>query len=331
MSFSPDDTLPTASLAAVCDAYGLGAPIETAFVARGAMGAVNKITSELAGRRRCWTVKRSYWGHYTEEAIRREVEFTEECRAVGVSGPRSIERIDGDGFVLTLDDQSEASTQYRVLDWLDGRVGSTDDSDTVEPMARWLAAIHRLAEDAGGQPIDPWFVRVDYQWDDLAARLAGSMPEVAEQLRLRRTDLLELTAVVNGAPQRGAVWCHTDVGADNLIWRSDGPWLIDWENSGPLVPRQELGSMVRGNGDRGLELYRAYRRADGPAGITEPDDLATSVAVQLNFLGVQSELLLNPDYPEQHDFARNAVGNVGSRLPTLAELEKRIVELNAAG
>ncbi|HEY9290429.1 MAG TPA: hypothetical protein VIP98_04025 [Microlunatus sp.] len=360
MSFTPDDTLPARSLAAVCEAYGLGTPVDTVFIARGAMGAVNKITTELDGRRQNWTVKRSYWSHYTEDAIRREVEFTEQCRGVGVPGPRSIPRTDDGSYVLTIDDQPSGddrpaiddhpgvgeqpgddqaergehpgtSTQYRVLDWLDGRVGRDDDPERIVPIAEWLAAIHRLAADTDGQPIDPWFIRVDYQWDELATRLDGSAPDLAELIRSRRRDLLELTELVNGAPQDGAVWCHTDVGAENLIWLPEGPWLIDWENSGPLVPRQELGGVIRANADRGIELYAAYRRAGGPAEFHQPSDLATSVAAHLNFLGVQSELLLDESHPEQHDFARNAVNKVGRSVSTMAELEKWIIELSAVG
>lgn len=329
MSFPAEATLPAASLAAICDAYGLGAPVETVFVARGSMGAVNRITTELGGRRRCWTVKRAYWNHYTEDAVRREVEFTELCRSVGVRGPRSIPRVDGDWFILTLDDQPDASTQYRVLDWLDGRVGDDRDHDTLVPISSWLAAIHRLAVDPSGQPIDPWFIRVDYCWDELAARLDGSAPEVAELIRVRREDLLELTELVNSTIHDDPVWCHTDVGADNLIWQPDGPWLIDWENSGPLVPRQELGAVIRAHANRGTELYAAYRRAGGPTEISQLSDLATSVAVHLNYLGVQSELLLDQTHPEQHDFARSAATRAGRDVPTLSELEKWIVDLKS--
>jgi len=72
----------------------------------------------------------------------------------------------------------------------------------------------------------------------------------------------------------------------------------------------------------------AYRRAGGPAEITEPGHLATSVAVHLNYLGGQSELLLDGTHPEQHDFAREQAGNAVHDLPSLGELEQLIDDLS---
>ena len=89
--------------------------------------------------------------------------------------------------------------------------------------------------------------------------------------------------------------------------------------------------MIRANADRGVELYAAYRRAEGPAKFGEPSDLASSAAVHLNYLGVQSELLLDENHPEQHDFARNAATKVGRSVPTMAGLEKWITDLAAVG
>lgn len=325
--------MPERSLAAVCEAYGLGAPIGTVFIARGSMGAVNRITSELHGVRRHWTVKRSYWGHYTDSDIAREVDFTERCRAVGVAGPRSIRRLDSaapDGaasFVLTLADQPDSDTQYRVLEWLDGTVASANDPSASTTMAGWLAAMHRLAVDPAPRRADPWFTRIDYRWDELAGALTGGEPELADLIRSRLDDLMALTDLVNNVTQHGAIWCHTDIGADNLLWCGDGPWLIDWENSGPLVARQELGSVIRGNPDHGLALYAAYRRAGGPAELSEPSDLATSVAIHLNYLGCQSAVLLDAEHLEQHGFARAAALSAGRTVPTQAELEQLIAGL----
>jgi len=331
MAFTAEDTLPTKTLARVCEAYGLGVPLETVFVARGSMGAVNRVTTELDGQQRLWTVKRSYWNHYSDESVRREVEFTEQCRSIGVRGPRSIRLVDGGGFVLSLDDQPAGSTQYRVLDWIDGSVGREGDPAAIRSIAEWLAAIHELAADAGAEPIDEWFVRVRFQWDDLAARLVSSEPDLAELVRSRRADLEDLTDLVNSTSHEGAVWCHTDVSPENLIWQPDGPWLIDWENSGPLVPHQELGCVVRAHPDHGVGRYETYRRAGGPATFSELGDLATSAAVHLNYLGVQAELLLDATHPEQHRFARAAAIDAARGAPTVGDLEQWIADLAAVG
>lgn len=328
MRLHPEATLPADSLAALADAFGLGEPLESTFIARGAMGAVNRISTLLHGERSFWTVKRSYWNHFTESDIRREVDFTSRCHSVGVPAPRSIQRVDGDGYVLALDDQCDGGSQYRVLDWVLGEVGRRDDSRTIAPITEWMACIHNLAVDPNGRPMDEWFVRVKYDWDDLAERLKERAPDVTELVRARSGDLRALTDLVNRTSEPGAIWCHTDIGADNLIWSQEGPRLIDWENAGPLVPYQELGCFVRSVGSHGVSAYRAYRRAGGPAEITEPAHLASSVATHLNYLGCQSELLLDDTHPEQHDFARAQVAKAAHGIPSLAILEELIEDFS---
>jgi hypothetical protein len=329
MVLLPEATLDPSTQTAIADAYGLGEPVDAIFVARGAMGAVNRMRTHLHGALRHWTVKRSYWNRYTEHEIATEVDFTSQCESVGVHAPRSIQRVDGGGYVLTVDDHPNAGTQYRVLEWVEGEVGRSDDPRTIPPIAEWMARIHNLAVDPAGQPIDEWFVRVTYDWDDLAGRLVRRAPDVADQLRTRRADIRELTDFVNATQESDAVWCHADIGASNLVWGHGGPLLIDWENAGPLVPHQELGLRVRSLGPSGKSAYHAYREAGGPGEITAVTHLASSVAVHLNYVGCQAELLLNDDYIEQHEFARAQVGGAAQSLPSLHSLEEWIEELSA--
>jgi len=314
----------------VADAYCLGEPLESTFIARGAMGAVNRITTRVHGERVCWTVKRAYWNHFNEDDIRREVDFTSQCELVEVPRPRSIRQMADGSFVLTVDDQPDGGSQYRVLAWVVGGTGDRDDDRTIAPITEWMARIHNLAVDPKGRAIDGWFMRVKYDWDELAKRMEDPAPDIADAMHARRADLRTLTELVNSTREPGAVWCHTDLGADNLIWSHDGARLIDWENAGPLVPHQELGSFVRSLGSRarGKRAYLAYRRAGGPAEITEPSHLASSVAVHLNYLGCQSELLLDATHPEQHDFAREQAGKAAHELPSLRELEHLIDDLS---
>ena len=294
------------------------------------MGAVNRITTRVHGERVCWTVKRAYWNHFNEDDIRREVDFTSQCELVEVPRPRSIRQMADGSFVLTVDDQPDGGSQYRVLAWVVGGTGDRDDDRTIAPITEWMARIHNLAVDPKGRAIDGWFMRVKYDWDELAKRMEDPAPDIADAMHARRADLRTLTELVNSTREPGAVWCHTDLGADNLIWSHDGARLIDWENAGPLVPHQELGSFVRSLGSRarGKRAYLAYRRAGGPAEITEPSHLASSVAVHLNYLGCQSELLLDATHPEQHDFAREQAGKAAHELPSLRELEHLIDDLS---
>jgi hypothetical protein len=325
----PDAMLPTSTLHGIADAYGLGEPENAVFVARGAMGSVNRLRTIERGERRYWTVKRSFWKHYSEEAIADEVRFTEHCASAGVLAPRSIPRKDTGGYVMALDDQPDGGSQYRVLEWVEGVAGQKDDPHTISTIAEWMARIHRLAIDPAGKPIDPWFVSVTYDWDELAGRLSQRAPDVAVQLRTHRADMLELTDLVNSTRETGAVWCHTDIGVDNLVWGNGQPHLIDWENAGPLVPHQELGCWVRSLGSLGKPAYDSYRQAGGPAKIDDVTHLASSVAVGLNFLGVQAELLLDDNHVEQHEFARAQLAGVAHGLTNLHALDQWIRELRA--
>jgi hypothetical protein len=327
MTLAPDATLDSSTQTAIADAFGLGEPVDAVFVARGAMGAVNRMDAILRGVPRYWTVKRAYWNQYAEHEIAREVDFTRRCDSAGVPAPRSVPRVDGGGYVLTVDDHPDGGTQYRVLEWVDGEVRRSEDSRSIPLFADWMARIHNLAVDPAGQPVDGWFVRVEYDWDDLAGRLAERAPDVADLLRTRRADIRELTDFVNTIQEPGAVWCHCDLGASNLVWGPRGPRLIDWENAGPLVPHQELGLRVRSLGASGKSAYRAYRQAGGPAEITDVTHIACSVAVHLNYVGCQAELLLDDEHPEQHDFAREQVGGAARSFTSLRSLDQWVKEL----
>jgi Ser/Thr protein kinase RdoA (MazF antagonist) len=306
MDMNPDSDAPlsASSLTAIADAYGLGEALETTYVARGAMGSVNCVGTVLDGARRYWTVKRSFWGQYSEQQITREVGFTRQCESVGVHAPRSIPRIDGQGYVLTVDDQSGIVSQYRVLEWVEG--------ETVDPV---------------GLPIDGWFVQANYDWDDLTDRIAPLAPDVAEYLRVRRADIQDLTDLVHATRETGAIWCHSDISASNLIWGDRGPQLIDWENAGPLVPHQELGCWLRSLGPVGKRAYLTYRQVGGSAIITDVTHIASSVATHLNYVGCQAELLLDDGHIEQHDFARVQVTGAAQSLPTLRDLDQWVKQL----
>jgi hypothetical protein len=319
--------LPARTLTAIADAYGLGEARGGIYVGCGAMGVIHRLDTVLHGARRYWTVKRSYWNQFTEHKITMEVDFTSQCESVGVPAPRSIQRVDGGGYVLTVDDRPNGGTQYRVLEWIDGEVGRSDDPRTIPPIADWMARIHNLAVDSAGHSIDQWYVHVTYDWDDLAGRLARRAPDVAEHVRTHRADIRELTDLVNTTQESGAVWCHTDIGADNLVWGHRGPQLIDWDDAGPLIPHQELGCRVRSLGPLGSAAYRAYQQAGGPAEIADVTHLASSVAVQLNYLGCQAELLLDDDHVEHHDFARAQLAGAVQSLPNLHVLDQLVKKL----
>lgn len=329
MVLQPDAELSTAAVEALVAAYGLGRPIGSEFIARGAMGAVSRLRTRQAGGERRWTVKRSYWDHYTEEALSAEADFTDRCRDAGIAAPRSLRRLDNNGFVL-IHDHLGRSTYYRVLEWVEGETATWENPHRLAHVMGWLATMHQVALDPGARPIDPWFTTVGYNWEDLAHRASSCAPDMPAQIRARMGDLTELTTLANAASEEGAIVCHTDIDPSNVIWAPHGPTLIDWENSGPLVPHQELACLVRAQGARALDAYRAYRHADGPAELSDPSHFATSIAIHLNYLGCQIDLMLDDDHPEQHAFARASAEASLRGLPDLASIEHLVNDLRAA-
>lgn len=324
MNLAPNDNLPEHWLHRIAEAYALGHPERGTFVARGAMGAVYRITCGTGRDARHWTVKRSFWNHYDDHAIAQEVALTTRCGEAGIRAPRSVQLADGRGYVLTLAYPLGPPAQVRVLEWFEGETGNPDDPQTIEPLAAWMATIHKLAIAPGDQDVDPWYAQVSHDWHELVDRLATPEPELAAMIRTRLHELDELTSLVNTTPQPKTVVTHRDIGAENLIWTAEGPALIDWENAGPLAPVQELAPRVRSLGDAGPAAYRAYRKHDGPATLTTIADLTCSVAIHLNFLGSQSQLLLDAEHPEQHTFAR-ANATAGARdIPTISSLEESL-------
>lgn len=329
MKLQPNATMDLSTQIAVSAAFGLGEPTDAIFVARGAMGSVNRFSTLLHGEARRWAVKRSYWDHYTGPEIAREVRFTNQCRTIGINSPRSIQQVNDGGYVLTVCDDSGGEAQYRILEWVEGDVGRSDDPRTIPLFAEWMAGIHNLAIDPVDHPIDEWFIRIKYNWEDLTSRLKQRAPDVADNLWAEANVLQELSEFVNSIEESGAVMCHTYMGPDNLVWGQFGPHLIDWENAGPLVPHQELGLWTWSLGPLGKQAYHSYREAGGPAEITDVTHLASSIAVILNYVGGQADLLLNDNHVEQHEFARTQLEGAGNNLPSLQSIDQWIKKLGA--
>jgi len=77
--------------------------------------------------------------------------------------------------------------------------------------------------------------------------------------------------------------CHRDLWADNVLPTADGGvCVIDWENSGPADPSQELGCVLfefaRTDPDRVRALTGAYRDAGGPAAVTRRGHFSMLIA-----------------------------------------------------
>src|SRR3712207_8299844 len=94
-------------------------------------------------------------------------------------------------------------------------------------------------------PMEPWFCAPvgEDSWDRLVDQLREAGAPFAGELADLRDELVALEAWIE-APDALQL-CHRDLWADNVLPTADGGvCVIDWENSGPADPSQELGYVL---------------------------------------------------------------------------------------
>ena len=128
----------------------------------------------------------------------------------------------------------------------------------------------------------------------------------AERLAELRDELVALESWLE--PPGSLQTCHRDLWADNVLPTTDGGiCVIDWENSGPADPSQELGCVLfefaRNDPGRARTLVDAYREAGGTATIDRPGHFSMLIA-QLGHIteaAATDWLEPNPRSPERAD------------------------------
>jgi aminoglycoside phosphotransferase (APT) family kinase protein len=285
--------------AALARRFGLGgAPrLSDGPVARGKQGLVWRLDT-TEGR---WAVKVPL--HPSgEDEVRSATAFQEAACAAGVPAPRVRRTAEGCVFA-TLE-----GTQVRVYEWVDLRAPDT----MLDPhlVGAAVAAIHRVpaADDPG--PVDGWYREPvgARGWDDLIEQLAEAGAPFAGRLAGLRDELVALESWIE--PPQPLRTCHRDLWADNVLPTADGGvCVIDWENSGPANPSQELGCVLfefaRTDPGRARALAQAYRQAGGPAAVTRRGHFSMLIA-QLGHItqAAGSDWLEpNPRSPERADSA----------------------------
>ena len=278
--------------------FGLGSAAKLSHgpVARGRQGLVWRLDTAEGS----WAVKVPF-RHSGEDEVRVGTRFQEAACAAGVPAPRVRRTTEGSVFT-TID-----GTRVRMYEWVDLR-----DPDSMLDPARVgavVAAIHRVSVNDLSR-MDPWYhepVGAE-RWDHLIEQLRAAGAPFAGRLADLRDELVALETWIE-APQMLRT-CHRDLWADNVLPTADGGLcVIDWENSGPADPSQELGCVLfefaRGDKGRARALTAAYHDAGGPGTVDRRGHFSMLIAQlgHITELAGTDWLTPNPRSPSRADSA----------------------------
>ena len=268
--------------AELAERFGLGRVRELSDgpVARGKQGEVWHL--ETADGR--WAVKVPF--HETpEETVGESTRFQEAALAAGVPVPSVRRTTEGHVFARV------GGRQVRLYGWVE--LGRPDPGLDPGLVGATVAALHRVPFTADG-PVHPWYtepVGAD-GWDTLIRRLHAGGAPFAGRLAALRDELVALESWLE--PPADLRACHCDLWADNVLPTTGGGLcVIDWENSGPADPAQELACAVfefgRSDPGRARALTSAYAAAGGPGRLRRPGDFSMLIA-QLGHINERAAL-----------------------------------------
>jgi Ser/Thr protein kinase RdoA (MazF antagonist) len=278
--------------------FGLGRVVRLSDgpLARGKQGLVWRLDTVDGS----WAVKLPFDRSAEDEAAA-AASFQEAACAAGVPTPLVRRTTTGRVFATI------AGRQVRVYEWVDLMPPDTQ----LDParVGAAVAAIHRvLVTDLS--PTDPWYHEPigAARWDRLAEQLRQAGAPFAGRLAGLRDELVALESWIE--PPQALQTCHRDLWADNVLPTADGGiCVIDWENSGPADPDQELACVLfefaRNDPGRVRALTGAYRQAGGPANVTERRHFSMLIA-QLGHIteaAASDWLTPNPRSPRRADSA----------------------------
>ena len=279
-----------------CFALGEAARLSAEPVARGKQGLVWRLDTADGS----WAVKEPLEPS-SEDEVRSATAFLEAACAAGVPTPRVRRTTDGCVFATV------AGRQVRVYEWVE--LKAPDPRLDPAQVGAVVAAIHRAAAIDLSRP-DPWYhvpIGAD-RWDQLVGQLADAGAPFAGRLADLRDELIALEAWIE--PPDMLRTCHRDLWADNVLPTADGGLcVIDWDNSGPADPSQELGCVLfefgRSDPRRVRVLADAYRQAGGPAAVTRRGHFSMLIAQlgHITEIAATDWLQPNPRSPERADSA----------------------------
>jgi Ser/Thr protein kinase RdoA (MazF antagonist) len=277
-----------------CFDLGRAAKLSDGPVARGKQGFVWRLDTADGS----WAVKVPFHPWLEDEAGP-AASFQEAAYAAGVPTPQIRRSAQGQVFATI------AGQQVRVYEWVD--LMPPDTKLDPEPVGAVVGAIHRIRLRDDG-PLDPWYHEPigALRWDQLIGLLREGGAPFAGQLAGLRDELVALESWIE--PPQLIQTCHRDLWADNVLPTADGGiCVIDWENSGPADPNQELGCVLfefgRSDPGRARALADAYREAGGPAAISERGHFSMLIAQlgHITELAATDWLTPNPRSPHRAD------------------------------
>ena len=276
--------------------FGLGgaARLSDEPIARGKQGIVWRLETADGS----WAVKVPL-DQRTDDEVRVATAFQEAAYAAGVPTPQVRRTEDGSVYA------SIEGSQVRVFEWVD--LLAPDPGLDPALVGAVVAAIHRRSVE-DHHPLDPWHhepVGAD-RWDQLVELLLQAGAPFAGRLADLRDELVALESWIE--PPQVRRTCHRDLWADNVLPTADGGLcVIDWEDSGPADPSQELGYVLfeftRGDPGRARALIDAYRAAGGPGEVSRRGHFSMLIAElgHITEMAATDWLEPNPRSPDRAD------------------------------
>jgi aminoglycoside phosphotransferase (APT) family kinase protein len=227
--------------------------------------------------------------------------FHEAAYDAGVPTPRVRRTTEGCVFAVV------DGWQVRIYEWVD--LLAPDSGLDPARVGAVVAALHRVtAADLG--PLDSWYhdpIGAD-RWDELVGQLREAGAPFAGSLANLRDELVALESWIQ--PPQTVRTCHRDLWADNVLPTADGEvCVIDWENSGPADPSQELACVLfefsRADAGRARTLIEAYREGGGPATVNQRGHFSMLIAQLGHITEIAATDWLNPNprSPQRADSA----------------------------
>ena len=277
-------------------ALGRARRLSDAPLARGKQGLVWQLETADGS----WAVKVPFDLSDEDEADA-TTSFQEAAYAAGVPTPQVRRTTEGRVFA-TIEDR-----QVRVYEWVD--LLPPDAQLDPALVGAVVAAIHGVRV-ADLSPLDPWYhepIGAD-RWDSLVEHLRAAGAPFAGQLADLRDEFVALESWIE--PPQMIQTCHRDLWADNVKPTADGGvCVIDWDDSGPADPSQELGCVLfefaRTDPGRVRALTAAYRQAGGPAIVNRRGHFSMLIAQlgHINEAAGTDWLTPNPRSPQRADSA----------------------------